>query len=324
MPDKKLKKVIVNIVKWLLVGLILYFIIRQIATQWHQVKTYQWKINWVYLVSSIIVLQIGFFFKSSLWMLLLTRFKTHIGVWRAFRVYYLSNLGRYVPGKVVQFAGIMYLAKREGVREDVAVSSFALDKLFDTPAGILVVSLYYFLLGASFDQIRHYLSLSIILGAVTVALLLVIFIPSLLERALNLLLRIFKRPRIEFKMEKKIGFGLLFLYFIAWNIFGASFYLFIQAITEAPSSYFLQSCLIYTAAYLVGYWALFAPGGIGVREGVIGTLLYELGGFAESIAYTVGLASRLWFTIGEVVVTILALLVRSKKANVEKEKTKEH
>lgn len=315
MPDKKYKKLAFNIIKWFLVALILFFIVRQIASQWHQVRAYQWKINWIYLVASIVVLQIGFFFKSLLWTLLLRRFKTYLGIWRAYRVYFLSNLGRYVPGKVVQFAGIMYLAKKEGVREDVAVASFALDKLFDTPAGILVVSLYYFLLGASLDQIRHYLSLSIILGAVTVALLLVIFIPSFLERALNLLLRIFKRPRIQFKMEKKIGFGLLFLYFIAWNVFGASFYLFLQAITEVPSAFFLQSCLIYTAAYLVGYWALFAPGGLGVREGVIGTLLYEMGGFAESVAYTVGLASRLWFTIGEIVVTILALMVRTKKTN---------
>jgi uncharacterized membrane protein YbhN (UPF0104 family) len=315
MPDKKLKKVVINIVKWLLVGLILYFIIRQIATQWHQVTAYQWRIDWLYLIGSIIVLQVGFFYKSYLWTLILGRFKTRIPVGRAFRVFYLSNLGRYVPGKVVQFAGIMYLSKKEGVREDVAVSSFALVQLFDTPAGILVVFLYYLLLGASFDEIRHYLSLTIILGAVTMGLLIVIFVPSLLERALNLILRIFKRPHIEFKMEKKIGFGLLFLYFIAWNIFGVSFYLFLQAITEAPSSYFLQSCLIYTAAYLIGYWALFAPGGIGVREGVIGTLLYELGGFIESVAYTVGLASRLWFMVGEVIVTILALMVRSKKSN---------
>jgi hypothetical protein len=47
----------------------------------------------------------------------------------------------------------------------------------------------------------------------------------------------------------------------------------------------------------------------------MGALLYELGGFVESVAYVVGLASRLWFMIGEITITVWALLVRSKKTH---------
>ncbi|HEQ97822.1 MAG TPA: flippase-like domain-containing protein [candidate division Zixibacteria bacterium] len=313
MPDKNLKQIIIRLIKWILIALILYFIYRQISAQWEQVKEYDWTINWIYFVLSIIILQIGLFYKSYLWSRVLACFGTHLPPMRAFKVAYLSNLGRYVPGKIVQFAGIMYLARKEGVREDVAVSSFALTQLFDTPAGIIAVFLYYFLLGTSYDKISNYLPLTIVLGAVSILGIAVIMVPALLERTLNLMLRVIRKPALEFKLEKKIGFGFLFLYFIAWNIFGFSFYLFLQAVAEVPVNYFAEACFIYTAAYLIGYWALFAPGGIGVREGVMGALLYEVGGVIKSVAYTVGLAARLWFFIGEITITFLALMVRSRE-----------
>ena len=34
-------------------------------------------------------------------------------VWTTVRVFMVANLGRYVPGKIWQIAGLAYLAKRE-------------------------------------------------------------------------------------------------------------------------------------------------------------------------------------------------------------------
>ncbi len=315
MPDKNPKKIIIRLIKWILIALILYFIYRQISAQWEQVRDYNWSINWIYFAASIIVLWIGLFTKSASLKLILSSFNVELPILRAFRIMYLSNLGRYVPGKVVQFVGIMYLAKQEGIKEDVALTSFFLYQIFDTCSGIFVVLLSFFLLGLSYDSISQYLPVIIILIALIVFTLVIIMRPQYLSRVMNFIRLRFRRPLVEFKLQKSIGLKLLFIYFGVWIIFGASFYLFIQAVTEAPPDYFIESCFIYTASYLIGYWALFAPGGIGVREGVMGALLYELGGFVESVAYVVGLASRLWFMIGEVTITIWALLVRSKREN---------
>ncbi len=313
MPERDLKKVLISIIKWLLIALVLYFIFRQIVGQWDVVKNYEWRINWGLFVLSIIVLQIGLFFKSYLWSQVLKCFDVSIPPMRAFRVAYLSNLGRYVPGKIVQFVGIMYLAKKEGVREDVAVTSLMLTQFFDTPSGIILVFVYYLILGQSLDRIGQYLPATIILAVVSLLSFLIILVPGWLERLLNLLLKLIKRPALTFRLEKKTGFTLLFLYFIAWTIFGAALYLFLRSVSAVPSKFFLESCIIYTASYLIGYWALFAPGGIGVREAAMGVLLQQIGGLIKSIAYTVGLATRLWFMVGELTVSIFALMVGSKK-----------
>ncbi|MBD3218890.1 MAG: hypothetical protein GF310_11485 [candidate division Zixibacteria bacterium] len=315
MPDKSPKRVIIRLIKYILITLILYFIYKQISSQWEQVQAYEWKINWLTFAASIVILWIGLFIKSASLKLILSSFNVELPILRAFRIMYLSNLGRYVPGKVVQFIGIMYLAKQDGIKEDVAITSFFLYQIFDTCAGIFVVFISFFLLGLSYDNISQYLPVIIILGVLIVFTMIILMRPEYLAKVMNFVRVRFKRPLVEFKLQKSIGLKLLFIYFAVWIIFGVSFYLFIQAVTEAPSDYFIESCFIYTASYLIGYWALFAPGGIGVREGVMGALLYELGGFVESVAYVVGLASRLWFMIGEITITVWALLVRSKKTH---------
>lgn len=313
MSDRFTKKQLIEIIKWLVIVAILFFICRQIIMQWDQIKDYQWKVNWLYLIASIIVLQFGLFFKSCIWSRLLHCFGASLPILRAFRVAYLSNLGRYIPGKFMQFVGIMYLAKKEGLREDVAASSFALIQLFDTPAGLILIVLYYLMLGTSFDKISQYMPVLAALIIVTCLSLLIILKPSLMERLLNLLLKLIKQPALKFQLKKKTGLWFLFLYFIAWNIFGAAFYLFLISVTDVSADFFLQACLIYAASYMIGYWALFAPGGIGVREGVMGVLLNRIGGILESVAFAVSLAARLWFMTGEILVSILALMVRSKK-----------
>jgi uncharacterized membrane protein YbhN (UPF0104 family) len=320
MQNRRLKNTLIKIIKWALIALILFFIARQIVTRWQEVRDYSWQINWAMFVFSILVLQFGLFFKSFLWSLVLKCFGVSLPALRAFRVAYLSNLGRYVPGKIVQFVGVMYLAKKEGVREDMAVSSFALTQLFDTPAGLITVFLYYLILGASLEKMILYWPVLIILAVVTLLSILIILVPALLERLLNFLLRLIKQPALKFKLEKKTGFKLLFLYFTVWNIFGLSFYLFLRSVTDIPASFFLEACVVYTAAYLVGYWALFAPGGIGVREGAMGVFLAEIGGIATAVALAVSLASRFWFLIGELTVSILALIVGKNKDGQEEKK----
>lgn len=320
MSNHRLKNTLVKIIKWALIALILFFIGRQIVIRWQEVRDYNWQINWLLFVLSLLVLQFGLFFKSYLWSQVLSCFGVNLPALRAFRVAYLSNLGRYVPGKIVQFVGVMYLARKEGVREDVAVSSFALTHLFDTPAGLIMVSLYYLILGASLEKIILYWPVMIVLAVVTMLSILIILVPAFLERLLNFLLKMIKQPALKFKLEKKTGFKLLFLYFTVWNIFGLSLYLFLRSVTDIPVSFYLEACVVYTAAYLVGYWALFAPGGIGVREGAMGVFLAEIGGIATAVALAVSLASRFWFLIGELTVSVLALMVGKNKNGQEEKK----
>jgi uncharacterized membrane protein YbhN (UPF0104 family) len=57
----------------------------------------------------------------------------------------------------------------------------------------------------------------------------------------------------------------------------------------------------YTISYLLGYLALFAPAGLGVREGAMMTVLTYAGLATRPEAALVALTSRVWLTLLEVV-----------------------
>jgi uncharacterized membrane protein YbhN (UPF0104 family) len=58
---------------------------------------------------------------------------------------------------------------------------------------------------------------------------------------------------------------------------------------------------VFTGSYLAGYLALFAPGGIGVREVVLVTAMVQYGLATTAQAEVIAFASRLWLTVLEIV-----------------------
>ena len=69
-------------------------------------------------------------------------------------------------------------------------------------------------------------------------------------------------------------------------------------------------------AGILGILAFFAPGGLGVREGILVGYL-KLAGFATADAVTVSVASRLWVLIGEAFIFLVGFVLdKRKKTNV--------
>jgi uncharacterized membrane protein YbhN (UPF0104 family) len=63
---------------------------------------------------------------------------------------------------------------------------------------------------------------------------------------------------------------------------------------------------VFTSSYLLGFLALFAPGGVGVREVAMATALARAGVDVASAAILV-VTSRLWLTVLEVVPALVFL-----------------
>ena len=68
---------------------------------------------------------------------------------------------------------------------------------------------------------------------------------------------------------------------------------------------------VYTGSYLAGYLALFAPGGVGVREAalVLAMPRFQLATAAD--AAVIAIASRLWLTALEILPGLVLLRIRN-------------
>lgn len=99
---------------------------------------------------------------------------------------------------------------------------------------------------------------------------------------------------------------LLLWYLIQWCVWGLAFAILVQAITGADLS--MAVGLSFPLAVTLGILTIVAPGGLGVREGLLGIYLVQLG-LSPVDAIMVAVTSRLWFLVGEALTFLLASIL---------------
>jgi uncharacterized membrane protein YbhN (UPF0104 family) len=82
-----------------------------------------------------------------------------------------------------------------------------------------------------------------------------------------------------------------------WLLYTGAFWLFVTGLGFSVPA--LSTASAFAAAYVLGYVMVFAPAGLGVREGFLVALLSPQMGAASAGA--VALIARLWMTLVEVV-----------------------
>jgi uncharacterized membrane protein YbhN (UPF0104 family) len=207
------------------------------------------------------------------------------------RLILAANLGRYIPGKIWQLAGLAVLARRRGLSMGVATASALLVQGFAL-AATAAWGLPALLSGDSVAGARAGLWTLGILGALVV----LASIPPVTGAGTRLLFRMARRPPSEAPTPGP-GFGArwMALHLVLWGLYGASFLLFAQGLGFSLPA--LEAVSAFSAAYLLGNLFVAAPAGVGIREvALAGLLLPELGEAAMAVA----ILARLWMTAVEV------------------------
>lgn len=91
-----------------------------------------------------------------------------------------------------------------------------------------------------------------------------------------------------------------------WSAWCIAFYFLVDALT-VQSVPFLAGTSFALAATLA-IVAIIAPGGLGIREGILTALLIGFG-IDNKDAVTISVASRLWFLVGEIFIFVLAVIM---------------
>ena len=125
--------------------LVTWFIVRAVGLNLGELRGFdlsQIHPQWGLVLLSCGVLLLGYLYSASLWGLLVKELGgPEIGTRAAWRVFFTANLGRYLPGKVWQLAGLALLARREGVPAGTATAAALLGQAFSL-AGVTIFSTY--------------------------------------------------------------------------------------------------------------------------------------------------------------------------------------
>ncbi|MFH1765449.1 MAG: lysylphosphatidylglycerol synthase transmembrane domain-containing protein [Gemmatimonadota bacterium] len=277
----------------LLTGGVTWFILKAVGFSLEELRAFDLSslaLDWGLVAISSLVLLLAYLFSAGLWGLMVREIGGHeVGFVPSLRVFFTANLGRYLPGKLWQIAGLAYLAKGESVPPGPATGSAILGQAFSL-AGATLVGAGVLLgsgRGPTFGGVwAAVFLLVLLLGATS---------PGILRAVLSLWFRLAKQDVPGgFRPDHAFGVRWMGLYAIGWGLQGLAFWILVRGMGFDLT--LLEGVPAYPAAYVAGYVALFAPAGAGVREGV---LVMVLGPILGAGAAVVALVARLWTTLVE-------------------------
>jgi len=242
-------------------------------------------------VAASVLLLVGYFFSAALWGRIVSDLGgPAIPAMDAVRLFMIANLGRYVPGKVWQIAGLAALARARGVPAATATGAAVLGQGIALAAATLV-GVGALLQGPEAMRRWGMAATVIVVGGV-----LVVAIPAVFRKVAHLWFRMVRQEAPE-GLGSVHGMQWVALYVLNWMLYAFSFWLLVASFGHQVDV--LPVASAFAAAYVVGYVFLPAPAGIGVREGALTTLLAPLLGPGPAAAMAI--IARVWTTLVEVV-----------------------
>lgn len=297
-----MKQKLYTLLRWAVVLLIFIFLGKKAISDWQSVQQYEWKINYFWLGFSLFILLGNFVYLSWVWSEILKIFGKSLKLKKAFKISYLSNLARYLPGRIWQYVSLVAMCEREGISKSTSTASFVLSQLINIPAALLLI-LATGVLPAVTRQEWIKDTIWVLGGAVTLGALVVITQPNLTEKTLRWLLRKLEKTEPSLTLKKTSLAGIFASYVFGWFLHGTAFFFFTVAVTGEVGNFF-PVVGAYVAAYLIGYLSFFTPGGLGVREAVLALILSIY--FPDSVAILISTLSRLWVLLGETAGALVA------------------
>jgi uncharacterized membrane protein YbhN (UPF0104 family) len=292
------KKLLSRVAGVVIVLLIFGFMLRTLYLGWEEIVSYDWNLDYLALIIAFSLMMFASAFYAYLWKLILDRLGTPLSYRKSYRIFFLSQLGRYLPGKIWSILGLVYLSQKEGVSKVISGASVTLQLLLQVVSGIMVfaVTLPFW---RSVDSVTDVYVLFVFL-----AVGLVLLHPALVNRGLNAALRITGQAQMELSWRYSYLLGQLGLWGIFWFVNGVAYYFLIRSIYSSSLPQVPILAGIFAIAWVAGFVSLLTPAGLGVMEGTLALLLSFY--FPVHVATIIALWTRLARTVTDLVSAIIA------------------
>lgn len=281
--------------------------VRSLSRNWSdlQSQSIEWRINPWWIILSLGITWIAYAGLIEAWRRVVVSLRQRLGYRDAARITMVSNLGKYVPGKVWAIAGAAYLAQQVGVAPAAAIASAVVLQALALASGVILVAL----LAPGLQMVpAGYLVGGAALGAVALAGVAILCS----RRALEVVQRWLPRsiPRLE-PIAPAVMLAALVVNAAAWCAYGLAFLALTRGVFPGTPLTWALATSVFTTSYLIGLLVAFAPGGLGVRESMFVLLLG--GPLGVKLAGALALATRVTLTIAELGAALPFLLTRTSR-----------
>ena len=274
--------------------MVLFFAARSLAGQWNKVESrlthvhFAWE--WIAAATTLVLIAYGLLIEG--WRRVLVAWASYLPFVDAARIWFLSNLGKYVPGNIWSLTTMGVMARKRGLSGIAAAGSSVIMQTVSLATGTAIVMV----------TSAKLLGKPLLVGIAVVLLVALLlsaprFLPPLARWIETLIGRYIAPPSVPATSIWTAAVASA----LSWLLYGAAFELFVRGLLGVAPGETSSYIAVYTAAYILGFISPIAPAGLGVREFTLAAFMTRLGLANEADAALVALSARLWLTIVELV-----------------------
>ena len=273
---------------------VLFFAARSLASQWDKVgsRLSHIQFGWQWIGAATVLVLLTYALLIEGWRRVLGAWDSHLPFMQAARIWFLSNLGKYVPGNIWSLTAMGVMARKRGLSGLAAAGSSVIMQMVSLVTGTAIVMVS----GAKL------LGQPLLVGAAVLVLAIVLlsaprFLPPLTVWVGTMIGKDIAPPSVPATSIWTAALANT----LSWLLYGLAFQFFVRGLLGAAPGEISSYVAVYTAAYILGFISPIAPAGLGVREFTLAAFMTQLGLANEVDAALVAIAARLWLTIVELV-----------------------
>jgi hypothetical protein len=281
--------------QWVIVCTIFVLLGKMVWDHWNQVKGASFTFAVFPLVLSTLIFAFSYFLQIWAWYIITLKLGIALSIRETLESWFYSQLGKYLPGKVwLLLSRFFFYESRGKSKKAISVALYLEAVTLIVAAGLIALATLVIFreiwLFSSWEQSGCLVLLSF-LGFVFLH-------PRVLQKILNWILVQFKREPVSLSISYPDILWILFVCIVSWVVGGVGFYLFVDSVYPVAPQYilFLPGALAISST--LGLVAIFAPSGLGVREGALVYLLSFM--MAIPVAVVISVLTRIWMTLIEI------------------------
>lgn len=297
---------LVRFLQALAIGVPLTVLLQSLIINWRGLRSYEWQINGVTTGLALLCVTAAFCLLPLASQLALSGLGYSVDYRTAYHGYFLSQLAKYIPGKLWILPGRALALRPSGV----SMISSSLGIIVELSVLIVsgVVAFLPYLLLTSNEVLDPSWSLGV--GLLVASILLALH-PRIFNPVLRWLMVRLGHASVDVNLTGIKLTQMLLICLVFWLAAGLGLALLARSVQEMPFRLWILIPSAFSMAWVLGFLAFFTPGGLGVREGALALLLAPF--LPAPLPAALALLGRLLWTVAELISVAIAALLRKQR-----------
>lgn len=297
------KRIVWNTFQWALAIVVLCLLVGYARRYWAEISAVEIQFSWCWSVPALILVLLSNVIQIALFRYFLLHNGLSLGFLSAWRTYSLSQVGKYVPGKVTAVAVLSYMLKEAGLSLPHALAAVFVFNVVAVLAG-LIAGIIMLPVWAPYAS---RITIALCIGTALIA------IPAVCTqgfwRLINLgLVRLGRSPLLSYPSQA-VMFRLMLGWVLYWFVLGSGMIATTRVFIGVPLSLFPLFLASFSLSCFISNISFLTPAGLGIREAL---LIGMIGAGNTAMGVVFAAASRLMMLLDDVIMIGGAWLLASR------------